>query len=420
MPQSSETFVIVGGGQAGAWIARTLRGEGFAGRIVIIGEEEHWPYERPPLSKAFLVGTADETAMTLLSPAQSEEMQIECWRGQKVEEIDRSCRTVVTASGDQIGYNKLFLTTGGTARTFSWLEGMHSDRIHSLRTLADASRLRTAIRESRSLLVLGGGWIGLEVAATARAMGLAVIIVEAAPSLCSRTMPATVSDFLRRLHEANGVTVLMGTGVTGLTADDAGAAATLSDGTVLLADHALVGIGIAPNTALAVACGLAVDDGIVVDAQGRSSDPDIFAAGDVARQSSTFAGFPLRLESWANAQNQAISTAKAALGAEDRYTEIPWFWSDQYEINLQILGLPGAGVRTVVRGTPDAAAGCWLMLKADNTVAGAVAVNAPLDLRILRKMLAERRMPNPEAWEDPTVPVRRLPTLSMDAPATAI
>jgi 3-phenylpropionate/trans-cinnamate dioxygenase ferredoxin reductase subunit len=290
------------------------------------------------------------------------------------------------------------------------LEGLRSARIHTLRTQADALRLRAALTAGSSLLVLGGGWIGLEVAATARGMGCAVTMLEAAPRLCARTMPGVVSDYLLRLHQSQGVTVLTGIGVTGLSEEESGVAATVDTGELLRADHALIGIGIVPNTSLAVACGLPVANGIVVDVQSRTSDPDIFAAGDVASHPSGFAGVALRLESWANAQSQAIVAAKAALGRADRYDDIPWFWSDQYTANLQMLGLPDRGSEIVARGAPEKGSGCWLMLREDGTAAGAVAVNAPRELRTLRKMFADGRLPVLSAWADTTIPLQRLPT----------
>lgn len=408
----SEAFVIVGGGQAGAWVARTLRKEGFAGPVVLIGDEEHWPYERPSLSKAFLQGTSDVAAMTLLGADQAA-LGIECQRGRRVTAIDRGSRTLTCADGTEVPYGTLFLTTGGKVRTLPWLDGDTSGRTHTLRTQGDAERLRTALNRNGDLLVLGGGWIGLEVAATARAMGAAVTVVEAGARLCARTMPPVVSDYLHALHAAEGVALRMGAAVTDLRPDEAGVTATFADGMALRAGHAVIGIGITPDTALAAACGLDVADGIVVDAQGRTSDPAIFAAGDVARHPNDFARSPLRLESWANAQNGAVVAAKASLGHEVRYAEVPWFWSDQYGANLQVLGLPGAGVRSLARGTPDAGAGCWLMLDANGAFAGAVAVNAPRELRIIRKMLAGASQPCPDAWADPATPLAQVPAVPL-------
>ena len=409
MPESETTCVVVGGGQAAAWIARTLRTEGFAGRLVLIAEERHWPYERPALSKEFLQGTGSAEAITLLTPTLAEEARIECWLGQRVVTVDREARIVTTADGRSVAYDTLFLATGGRARRIAGLETLSADRVHTLRTLADSERLRSALSGAKRLLVLGGGWIGLEVAATARALGVGVTVVEAAPRLCARTMPPVVSDWLHALHESHGVRMVTGAGIAGVAGTADGVAVTLADGDRLEADHLLLGIGIEPEVGLAAAMGLALDDGIVVDAQGRTSDPRIFAAGDVARHPNAFAGASLRLESWANAQNQAIVAARAALGGTGVYADIPWFWSDQYGVNVQMLGLPGLGSRAVARGKPEAGSGCWLLLDESGIVTGAVAVNAARDLRVLRKMLEDGRAPLPDGWADTATPVQRLP-----------
>ncbi|CAO3436015.1 NAD(P)/FAD-dependent oxidoreductase [Azospirillum endophyticum] len=410
MPESEATYVVVGGGQAAAWIARTLRAEGFAGRLVLIGDEPHWPYERPALSKEFLRGTGSVEAITLLGAAQAGEAGVECWLGQRVTAVEREARVVTVADGRSVAYDTLFLATGGRARRLPGLDSVPAERVHTLRTLTESERLRGALAGAKHLLVLGGGWIGLEVAATARALGVEVTVVEAAPRLCARTMPPVVSDWLHSLHEANGVRVLTGVGVAGATGTTDDVAVTLADGGRLEADHLLLGIGIEPEVGLAAAMGLALDDGIVVDAQGRTSDPRIFAAGDVARHPNAFAGASLRLESWANAQNQAIAAARAALGGTGVYADIPWFWSDQYGMNVQMLGLPGLGNRAVARGTPEAGSGCWLMLDDSGVVVGAVAVNAARDLRVLRKLLEDGRAPLPDAWADTATPVQRLPS----------
>ena len=394
-------------------MARTLRREGFAGPVVLIGNEPHCPYERPPLSKAFLHGAADAASMTLLSAAEAAGLAIDLRRNQHVVSIDRTHRLVRCADGSALPYATLFLTTGGTVRTLPGL-GVHP-RIHTLRTQDDATRLRAALQPGSRLLVLGGGWIGLEVAATARAMGVAVTLLEAGDRLCARSMPPVVSDFLHRLHTEKGVALRMGVALTDLHPHAAGVTAVTADGATLHADHALIGIGITPDTGLAAACGLAVADGILVDAQGRTSDPSIFAAGDVARQ----AGAPHRLESWANAQNGAIAAARAALGQDARHDEIPWFWSDQHGVNLQVIGHPAAAARAIARGSPETGAGCWLMLDAQGRALGAVAVNAPRELRTLRKMLSGGTQPDPGAWADPTRPLAQVPAIPLAATLAA-
>ncbi len=391
----SGTFVIIGGGQAGAWVARTLRAEGFAGRLILIGAEPHAPYERPPLSKAVLKGEAASDSATLLSPPEAQAAAIEFWPSVEVAAIDRAARTIRTADGRSLAYEKLFLTTGSRVRHWPGISA--SPRLHTLRGLDDAARLRAALHGH--LLVLGGGWIGLEVAATARALGVAVTLIEAAPRLCARSLPAVASAFLARLHESHGVALRLGKSVQALAAHADQVTAELADGSTITADHALVAIGVLPNVELAQDCGLAVENGILVDHTGLTSDPHIYAAGDVTRHPNSFAGGPVRLESWANAQNQAIVAARAALGLAARYDEIPWFWSDQYGVNLQILGLPAAAARCHPRGAPDEARGSWLALHEDGRPAGAIAVNAARDLRPLRRLFDDRIAPDIAAWE---------------------
>jgi 3-phenylpropionate/trans-cinnamate dioxygenase ferredoxin reductase subunit len=417
---ASWTFVVVGAGQAGAWVARTLRKEGFAGRIVLIGEEAHWPYERPPLSKGFLQGTSDEAAMTLLGPEMAAALDIDCRRGRSVTAIDRAACLVHCDDGAVLAYQTLFLTTGGKARSLPGLESDRSGRIHTLRTRDDATRLRAALAAGGgSLLVIGGGWIGLEAAAAARSMGVEVTVVESANRLCARSMPPVVSDFLHALHARRGVAFQMPAAIGSLDPNGFGVTVTFSDGLSMRTDHALVGIGINPDTTLASECGLDVADGIVVDAQGRTSDPAIFAAGDVARYPDRPAVGPLRLESWANAQNGAVVAAKAALGQDVSHGEVPWFWSDQYDVNLQFVGHPGLGVQPVPRGTPAEGAGCWLMLDAAGTATGAVAVNAPRELRTVRKMLERGLQPAPAAWADAGIPLAQVPAIAPPGRAAA-
>lgn len=382
------TFAIVGAGQAGAWIARTLRGEGFDGRIVLIGDERHAPYSRPPLSKVILAGADDTPDLHLLPQTVQASAQIEFWPGEAVARIDRAARRLVCAQGRELTYDTLFLTTGSRAVRPGWMAKASSGRIHILRTLDDALNLRAQLVAGRRLIIVGGGWIGLEVAATARALGLEVTVVERDQRLCARSVPPVVSDWLHGLHLRQGVSLVFGAVAAACEESDDQVALSLEDGRMLRGDLCLVGVGNTPNTELAVAAGLDVQNGVVVDDQGRTRDPHIFAAGDVTSLPCPLAGGPQRRESWANAQNQAIAVAKAALGGGEPYRDLPWLWSDQYDCNIQILGLPERGARWIARGRPDQGAGSWLAIDAEGRAVGAISVNSPRDLRLVRKALS--------------------------------
>lgn len=386
--------VIVGAGQAGAWIARTLRDEGFSGPVTLVGAEAHHPYERPPLSKEVLKGADAASTGALLTADEAQAMGIDCLLSETVTAIDRAARQVACASGRVLPHDVLFLATGSRPRPLPWpgLDG--AARVHELRTRDDALRLRAALEGAGSLAVIGGGLIGLEVAATARQAGVAVTVIEAGPRLCARSLPVEASDWLAALHRGNGVDLRMGQAVSGVQPDDTGVTLALDGGT-LRVDQVLVGIGILPETALAQAAELAVEDGIVVDAEGRTSDPQVFAAGDATRQPCPMGGAPLRQETWANAMAQGIAAARAALGLAPARVKLPWFWSDQYDANIQVLGRPDLAVTCTEIDAPVADMASWRMLDGAGGLVGAVGVNAPRALRDIRKEMEKARAARP-------------------------
>ncbi|KVN16705.1 MULTISPECIES: FAD-dependent oxidoreductase [unclassified Burkholderia] len=397
------TVVVIGGGQAAGWVVKTLRGEGFAGRIVMIADEAHPPYERPPLSKAVLAGDADISTVRVVQPDEFGALGIEAWQPERAASIDRARRIVRTASGREIEYDRLVIATGGASRRLpDAIVG--TPHLHYLRTLDEAVALGERLRASRRVLVIGGGWIGLEVAATARKLGVDAVVVEGAPRLCARSVPGEVSDFLLDLHRANGVDVRLNASLASLGAhpDDANRVrATLAGGATVDADFAVAGVGLALNTSLATEAGLHVDDGIVVDEYGATSDPAIFACGDVANHPNAWLKRRVRLESWANAQNQAIAAAKAVLGVRAPYAEIPWFWSDQYDVNLQILGDLPADAQRVVRGD-IAAKRATLFFVTDGALRGVIAINSARDLKLARKWMNQGRAIDVAALTDAT------------------
>jgi 3-phenylpropionate/trans-cinnamate dioxygenase ferredoxin reductase subunit len=395
------TIVVIGGGQAAGWVVKTLRREGFAGRLVMIADEIHLPYERPPLSKAVLSGDADIETVRLVGPDEFAALGIEAWQPDHAMSIDRERRVVRTHSGREVDYDRLVIATGGAARRLP-NSIVPTSKLCYLRTLDDAVALGEKLRASRRVLVVGGGWIGLEVAATARKLNVDATVIEGAPRLCARSVPPAVSDFLLELHRANGADVLLGASLVALEdhpVEPGRVRATLADGTTLDADFAVAGIGLSPHTALAVSAGLHVEDGIVVDEYGASDDPTIFACGDVANHPNAWLKRRVRLESWANAQNQAIAVAKAVLGVRAPYEEIPWFWSDQYDVNLQILGDIPADAEIAVRGDV-AARRATLFFLTEGTIRGVIAINTPRELKLARKWMSQGRTVDAAALAD--------------------
>jgi 3-phenylpropionate/trans-cinnamate dioxygenase ferredoxin reductase subunit len=343
--------VIVGAGQAGLQAALSLRAGHYAAPITLIGDEPHAPYQRPPLSKAALDAGIAPDALALRAPALLESQRIRLVTGTRVTGIDRAHRTV-QCGAVPLAYEHLILATGTRARPLP-LPGHAASGVHLLRTLDDALSLQAALGAAASVVVIGGGFIGLEVAATAAKKGKTVTVIEALPRLMARVVSPPVSAAAAALHRAHGVDLRFGTGVAAITvASDRARGVVLADGTDIPADLVLVGIGALPNDALAREAGLAVDNGITVDRRQRTSDPAIYAIGDCAWHWNPFAGQWMRLESVQNAVDQAKVAAADILGQGRDYAAVPWFWSDQFDLKLQIAGLPGAGDQASLRGDP--------------------------------------------------------------------
>ncbi|GGH67584.1 reductase [Comamonas phosphati] len=401
------SIVIVGAGQAGGWAAQTLRKEGYAGPIVLVGDELHPPHERPPLSKAVLAGTASADSLRLMPQQAFDALDLD-WRcGAQAQRIDRQARQVLLADGLALPYDRLILCTGGRARTLA-VPGSESVAPHTLRSIEDAQRLAPALAPGRSVVVIGGGWIGLEVAATARQRGAAVTVVETQARLCERSVPAEISAYLLALHQAQGARVLLGAGVSAFARHvDGRSEVRLADGRALACDAIVLGVGMVPNDALAREAGLECDGGVLVDARCRTSDPHILAAGDVAVSANPWAGRRLRLESWQNAQEQGIAAARSALDLPVDYQPLPWFWSDQYGMNLQIYGVPRPAHRVVRRGDTESGSFALFYL-AGNVIEAAMGPNAARDLRFARRLMEQRKPVDAERLADPQTPMSRL------------
>lgn len=381
-----DPIVVVGTGVAGATAALTLRAEGYDGPVVLVGDESEPPYRRPPLSKEVLAGN-QPPARTLLRPRGSwQEQGIDLRTGSKVEGIDPAGAKVALADGTRIPYHRLLLATGGRPRPLP--EAGHTDRVHTLRTLADALALRAALLDSGSLLVVGAGFIGLEAAAAARALGCEVTVVEAAPEPVGRALPPEIGRALAELHRANGVAVHTGTRLERFEQAGGAVVATGRTGARFTAGVVLAAIGTAPATALAEAAGIAVDDGILVDEYCATSAPGVYAAGDAARRPDPVAG-SCRVEHWADAQDQGAAAARNMLGIRTRFAPPPWFWTHQYGTTVQVAGHPGAADSAEVDGDIGALEFSAVLRRGGRPVA-AVCGNRPAEFRRLRTMLAEQ------------------------------
>ncbi|MEN2989784.1 FAD-dependent oxidoreductase [Tistrella sp. BH-R2-4] len=399
------TVLIIGGGQAGGAAALALRRHGFAGTIRIIGQEPLPPYERPALSKGYLLGTTPFDKLVLLPETLAAEQRITLTMGVAVTAIDRAARQVTTDDGQRLDYDALILATGGTARA---LPGAPVDdrRLFAIRTARDAGLIRERLADARSMLVIGGGWLGLEVAASARKAGLAVTLIESGPRLCGRALPPAVSEILAGLHARQGVDLRIGVAPADIGADADGVHARLADGGVIHTDIGVIAIGLRVSDDLAAAAGLAVHDGVLTDAAGRTGDPAVFAIGDCARVHHGVHGAGLRLESWQNANLQAEAAARALLGLPDAAPEIPWFWSDQYDLALQILGTPDPIASPIHRGAPDTGRGSLLWCDPAGRLRGIAALNAPRDVAMARRLIGTGLIVDPARAADAGVPLR--------------
>jgi anthranilate 1,2-dioxygenase ferredoxin reductase component len=378
-------LVIVGAGPAGFRAAETLRAGAPDAEIVLVGDEPHLPYQRPPLSKAYLTDALALAALLLQPESFYGEQRISLRLGVAATRIDRAAKQVELADGTPLAYDKLLIATGCRGRRLpAAFDGLP---IHYLRGLDDAARIRAALAPGRSVTLIGGGFIGLEIAASAAKLGASVTVLELAPRLMSRAMPAIVSDFARALHERHGVRFELGIKIERIESA-AGRLTVRTERGQHACDLLIAGVGAIPNTELASVAGLAVDDGIRVDAQGQTSDPDIYAVGDVTRHDNPLLGRAIRVESWQVALNQASVVARAMLGAAEPYAELPWLWTDQYDCNIQVLGLASPEADLIVRGDPAGGKFTVLELGSEGRIAAAITVNNGRDMSALRRLAA--------------------------------
>lgn len=387
------SIVIVGAGHAGGAVAANLRQLGTAAPITIIGDEPHLPYQRPPLSKAWLKGDVAFAAVGLRPQSYYDQRNISLRLGTRVVAIDRASRTLSLASGERLAYDKLILATGARARRLG-LAGEDLHGVHVLRTIADADRFKAGLVAGQRLVVIGGGYIGLEAAASARLKGMDVLVIEREARLLARVASPPISAFMQGFHERQGVKFRLETGVAGFEVREGRVAGVeMSDGRVVPTDMVLVGVGAVPDIALAEVAGIACRNGICVDLEARTSNPDILAIGDCTERSLPHYGCRARLESVASALEQARQAAAAICGTKAPTPEVPWFWSDQYDVKLQIAGLPIGASRIEVRGDVEQGKFAVAHLDDSGRLCAVEAVNAPAEYMAGRATISKERAP---------------------------
>jgi 3-phenylpropionate/trans-cinnamate dioxygenase ferredoxin reductase subunit len=405
---TEQTVVIVGASHAAVQAVDTLRREGHTGRIVLVGDEPYLPYNRPPLSKKYLAGEMERERLLLRSAQFYEQHLVDVKLGLRVTAIDRADQRLRLSDGAELRYDKLILCLGSRNRLLE-VPGYDLKGIHYLRTMADVDGIRADLPGAKKIVIVGAGYIGLEAAASARHLGLEVTVLEMADRPLQRVTTPEMSAFYMHRHEREGVRVLCGMSVSSFKGDAAGHHVTgvACGEREFDADFVIVGVGILPETTLAAAAGLRCENGIWVDEQCQTSDPNIYAAGDCTFHQSVRYGRRLRLESVDNAVEQAKTAASNICGKAVRHEHVPWFWSDQYDLKLQIAGLSQGYDQTVMRGDPDSGRFALYYL-AQGELLAVDAINSPKDFMQGKKWIAERKHPNPAQLADLSVDLKSL------------
>ncbi len=400
------TFLIVGASLTGAKAAETLREEGFDGRVVLVGAEPHRPYERPPLSKGYLQGEAERDSVYVHPEGFYATQEIELLRGREVTAVDPGARTATLSDGEALAWDRLLLATGSEPRRLP-IPGAELEGVHVLRTLDDCDRLRDVIAAGGRLVVIGAGWIGAEAAASARTGGMEVTVVEREAVPLQTVLGAEVGGMYADVHRDHGVELLTGTGVEAIEGDGRAERVVVQGGRAVDCAAVLVGVGVAPRTALAEAAGLAVDNGVLVDATLHAGG-DVFAAGDVANAEHPFFGRRVRVEHWANALNQGPAAARAMLGRTDPYERLPYFFSDQYDVGMEYSGLADPGAPVVVRGDLAAREALVFWLGDDGAVLAGMNINVWDVNEGVQALIRSRAPVDPGRLADPDVPLEDL------------
>ena len=393
------TVAIAGAGHAAGQVVATLRQKKFDGKILLIGEEPWLPYQRPPLSKKFLAGELPAERLHFKPENFYDDPGIAVRLDTRIAAVDCGGKSLRTADGETLAYDKLVFATGARPRLLN-LPGVDLDGIHYLRTIDDVTGIRSQLTKGARLAIVGAGYIGLEVAAVASQLGADVTVIEMEDRVMSRVVSPQISEFYQREHSSHGVTLMLSTGISGFSGDGKVAAVNLTNGDQVATDLVVIGIGVVPNTELASDAGLDVDNGIVVDDHCQTSDSDMFAVGDCTQHPNDILGYRLRLESVHNALEQAKTAASNICGDDSRYADVPWFWSDQYDLKLQIAGLSQGYDQTIVRGDPDSRTFSCLYLR-DGQLIAVDAVNSPKDFMQSKALIAAHAVIDSDLLADP-------------------
>jgi 3-phenylpropionate/trans-cinnamate dioxygenase ferredoxin reductase component len=403
---AEQNYVIVGASLAGAKAAETLRAEGFDGRLVLVGAEEERPYERPPLSQDYLRGEAGRDKVYVHDEGFYEEHDIELWLGRRAEGLDVSASELALDDGERLRYDKLLIATGAEPRRLS-VPGAELDGVLYLRSVNDSDALRERLDRGGAVVVVGAGWIGAEVAASARQRGLNFTVLDPLAVPLERVLGAEVGAIYRDIHADHGTRMLMGTGVDAFEGGSAVERVRTSDGRELECDFVVVGVGVEPRTRLGAEAGLALDNGIAVDEQLRTSAPAVFAAGDVANAQHPFYGERIRVEHWANALNQGPAAARSMLGGDSAYERLPYFFSDQYDVGMEYSGFARDWDRVVMRGDPASREFIAFYMLADRVVAG-MNVNVWDVTDPIQELIRKRALVDDRRLADTDIPLAEL------------
>jgi 3-phenylpropionate/trans-cinnamate dioxygenase ferredoxin reductase subunit len=394
--------VVIGASHAAVQLMISLRQHGWEGSITVVSDEDHQPYQRPPLSKAYLAGTVNTEQMALRAPAAYEKLGVRFMLSTRVTGLDAESKTLHLDNGETLSFDKLALCTGARARPLP-IPGTDLSAVHYLRTLDDVKGIQASASTAKTAVIIGGGYIGLETAASLSKLGVKVTVLETESRLLKRVASPQVSEFYQRLHTEEGIDIRLNTQAAELTGDGTVARVICADGSAIDADMAIIGIGVIANTELAAEAGLAIDNGILVNEFAQTSHPDIVAAGDCTNHPNPLLNRNIRLESVPNASEQAKAAAASICGIEKAYSELPWFWSDQFDVKLQIVGMNQGYTDVVVRGDNQEGRSFSVFYLHETTILAADCINRPKDFMLAKKLILQGAKSDPATLSNESI-----------------